>query len=129
MKRYANSAKSIGFNDFLHSYACFCFSLLAYSTSLKIANTLYRAICTIFLSKTVSAKVKHARHIIKAAILERPETLNKLKEILSEFKLNVYTLDLEFTDVNEEEELLENSDIDEESNTESNADEELKLVN
>ena len=75
----------------------------------------------------MSAKVKNARHIIKAAILERPETLDKLKEILSEFKLNVHTLDLDLIDVNEEEELIENSDIDEES--ESNADEELKQVN
>ena len=76
---------------------------LANSTSLELENTLYTAICTIFLSNIVIAKVKNARHIIKAGILERQQTLNELKEILSEFELNVHTLDFDFTDINEEE--------------------------
>ena len=43
--------------------------------------------------------------------------------------MNVYTLDSDFTHFNEKKELLENSESDEESDTESNADEELKQVN
>ena len=96
MKRFAQPIKILGIVDFLHSYACFCFSLLANCTSIELAGQYYKSICNIFLSPTSNDSVTQSKTLIKTAVSERPDDLNELMKMLEPYKLQVLTLNVDF---------------------------------
>ena len=121
MKRFSTSIKSLGITGYLYSYACFCFSLLANCTCIELARTYYTSICTIFLSPVVSKSVIEAKTIIETAVIERPEDIKQLNNILEHEKLQVQTLNIDFSP----EELMKDpmeSKADLESNSTSDSD-------
>jgi hypothetical protein len=96
MKRFANSIKLMQVNEFLLSYICFSFSLLANCTELELVGEYYRAICVTFLTPFDSEQVSNSKTKIKAGVSERPESINDLQKILKRYNLNPTTLDLNF---------------------------------
>ena len=96
MKRFANSIKALGIIGSLHSYACFCFSLLANCTCLELAGKYYKSICRIFLYPFINSTVIESKTTIKAAVNLRPSDLNKLLKILERYKLDVQTLNTDY---------------------------------
>ena len=91
MKRFANSIKLMNVRDFIMSYICFCFSLLANLTDIELAGEYNRAICGIFLTPYETKQILVSQSKIKAAVLERPENMDKLQNIIKKYNLNPAT--------------------------------------
>ena len=81
MKRFTYSLKNMKFNDLKYKYACFVFSLFINCTELEMAAEYYRLICIVSLSPYETEMTKSAKQKIRAALLDRPETLVALNNL------------------------------------------------
>ena len=71
MKRVTFSLKKLNLDDATYTYVSFCFSLLLNATTLDSASQLYRHICIILLTPTVTSEVEAAKHKIREALAQR----------------------------------------------------------
>ena len=74
MKRVTFSLKKLNLDDATYTYVSFCFSLLLNATTLDSASQLYRHICIILLTPTVTSEVEAAKHKIREALAQRVES-------------------------------------------------------
>ena len=83
MKRLTFSLKQFNLPEYSKRFLCYCFSLLLNSTSLALSSEYFELICIIFLSERLCKIVSDAKLKLKAALLERPDTLEALKKTFS----------------------------------------------
>ena len=71
MKRVTFSLKKLSLDEATYTYVSFCFSLLLNATTLDFASQLYRHICIILLTPTLTSEVANAKDKIREALAQR----------------------------------------------------------
>lgn len=86
MKNVADHLRKLKFSEFIHKYACFCFSLLLNSTHLVHSSEIFRLICIVFLSKNKTKLVVESINEISKLLAEQPDYDLIEKTINKDFK-------------------------------------------
>ena len=81
MKRFTHGIKHLKLGDLVSAFLVYGFSLLVNSTNLELAGEYYKLMSVIFSSEFSTRGVLEAKRKLKAALLERPETLQALKGV------------------------------------------------